>query len=189
MKTSRTIVVVFIMLIVCAALYRLIPGRPYGFAPQIAIALFGGAILKNKKWAFAIPLFSMFLSDLLFQGLYQAGMVDMQGFYEGQWINYLLLAGLAVLGMTMGKVNAIKIGAYSVGAPILYFILSNTAVWLGSGGFGRPMTGAGWMMTLTDGLPFLYNSVAATLFFSALLFGSFFLYRRNVEQKAITVQA
>ena len=77
-----------IILIVIAAVYRVIPGRPDGFAPQIAMALFGGAIIKDKKWAFALPLFSMFLSDLLYQALFSMHLSERQGFYQGQLTNY-----------------------------------------------------------------------------------------------------
>ena len=70
MKRNHAILTSFLLLVVAAALYRIVPGRPYGFAPQISMALFGGAVLKDKKWAFALPLVSLFLSDLLYQVLY-----------------------------------------------------------------------------------------------------------------------
>lgn len=40
-------------MIITSALYRVLPGRPYGFAPQIAIALFGGSLFaRQKQYAF-----------------------------------------------------------------------------------------------------------------------------------------
>ena len=40
-------------MIAITSVYRILPNRPYGFAPQIALALFGGAFfVQNKKWAF-----------------------------------------------------------------------------------------------------------------------------------------
>ena len=72
MKSSKSLIVTMIVLIVLAALYRVIPNRPLGFAPQIAIALFAGSMITDKKWAFALPVFSMFLSDLIYQGLFAA---------------------------------------------------------------------------------------------------------------------
>ena len=84
MKLNKNFLLVFILLIVVAALYRVIPGRPWGFAPHIAMALFGGAIIKDKRWAFALPVFSLFLSDLLYEILHANGLIDMQGFYLGQ---------------------------------------------------------------------------------------------------------
>ncbi|MFT4023021.1 MAG: hypothetical protein QM664_04450, partial [Flavihumibacter sp.] len=67
MKNNRSFLVSLVLLIIVAALYRIIPNRPWGFAPQIAMALFGGAVIKDRKWSFALPVFSMFLSDCLYE--------------------------------------------------------------------------------------------------------------------------
>ena len=48
MKLNKEIVIALIIMIVTSALYRVLPGRPFGFAPQIAIALFSGSLfVKN----------------------------------------------------------------------------------------------------------------------------------------------
>jgi hypothetical protein len=72
MKNRQSTLVIFIVLILVAALYRLMP-RPWGFAPQIAMALFGGAIITDKRLAFALPILSMFVSDLIYHLLYTYG--------------------------------------------------------------------------------------------------------------------
>jgi hypothetical protein len=103
MKINKTALYILLALVVVAALYRIIPGRPYGFAPQIAMALFGGAVIKDKKLAFALPLLSMVLSDALVELLYFAGISPMWGFYEGQLTNYVLFALLTVSGFFIKK--------------------------------------------------------------------------------------
>lgn len=90
MKASRSFLYIIGVFIIAAALYRIIPGRPYGFAPQIAMALFAGAIVRNKIAAFVIPVLSMLVSDALFELLHVAGISPMWGFYEGQVTNYVL---------------------------------------------------------------------------------------------------
>src|SRR3982074_2012130 len=105
MKSNKSLAWTLISLIVVAALYRIIPNRLPGFAPQYAMALFGGAVIKDKKWAFALPIFSMFLSDLLYQALYSGGLSSVPGFYEGQWQNYLLFAGITLLGFFMKRIT------------------------------------------------------------------------------------
>ena len=70
MKITKQLAGSFILLIVIASLYRIMPGRPYGFAPQIAMAIFGGAVIKDKKFAFLLPLLAMFVSVCLVQILY-----------------------------------------------------------------------------------------------------------------------
>ncbi|HTN06382.1 DUF6580 family putative transport protein [Agriterribacter sp.] len=179
MKISKNVLYIFLALIVVAALYRIVPGRPYGFAPQIAMALFGGALIKDRKMAFALPVLSMFLSDALFELLYYTGISPMWGFYEGQLTNYLLFALLTVIGFFIKKINVINIAAASFAAPTVYFLISNFMVWLsGTGGFQRPKTWDGLMMSFADGLPFYKNSVAGTLFFAGLFFGGYYLIRQ-----------
>jgi hypothetical protein len=97
MKLNKSLLLAFGLLVLSAALYRVWDGRPYGFAPQIAMAIFGGAVIKDKRWAFILPLLSMFISDALYHLLYVNGLSEIKGFYSGQWLNYLLFAGLTVL--------------------------------------------------------------------------------------------
>lgn len=170
MKQNK-ILVVFALLILSCALYRIVPGRPYGFAPQIAVALFGGAVLKDKKWAFALPLFSMLLSDALYEALYRMNLGNMPGFYEGQGINYLLLAGACFLGMGVRKASFRNVAIVSVAGPVLFFLLSNLATWLGHGGYNLPMTSEGLFQTYVLALPFFYMSLLSTILFSAVFFG------------------
>src|ERR1700750_1537290 len=145
MKLTKNVLLVFVVLIVAGALYRVIPGRPWGFAPHIAMALFGGAVIKDKKWAFALPIFSLFLSDLLYQVLYINGLTGTAGFYEGQWSNYLLFLLITCLGFTMRHINVGNTASCSFLAPPVYFLLSNFSVWMGGGGWQRPKTFQGLM--------------------------------------------
>ncbi|WP_153797356.1 DUF6580 family putative transport protein [Foetidibacter luteolus] len=181
MKITKSVVLALVLLVLVAALYRVFPGRPLGFAPQYAMAIFGGAVfIKNKKWAFVLPVLSMFLSDLLYQALYNAGLSSMQGFYEGQWQNYLMFAVLTTIGFLVRKINVPNVLAASLAAPTVYFILSNFVVWAGwqgTRGLNRPKTFNGLMMAYSDALPFYPGSLYGTLFFSTILFGGFYLIK------------
>ena len=178
MKNKKSILLTFLVLIVVAALYRVVPGRPFGFAPQIAMALFAGAVIKDRKFAFALPLFSMILSDIIYELLFVYGLSTMQGFYEGQFTNYILFTLLTAGGLLIRKINFINVFLASVAGPTVYFLISNFLVWLsGTGGYQRPKTFDGLMMCFADGVPFYKNSIWGTLFFSALLFGGYYLVR------------
>ena len=180
MNPSKNIIWSFLLLVIVAALYRIIPGRPFGFAPQWAMAVFAGAVIKDKKWAFIMPVLSMFVSDLLYQVLYLGGISNMPGFYEGQWQNYLLFTLLVLVGLAIKKLNVLQIGAASVIAPTLYFLVSNFLVWASNGairGLDRPKTFNGLLLCYTDGIPFYKMSILATLVFSTILFGSYILAR------------
>ncbi|MEN9684419.1 MAG: hypothetical protein RLZZ28_205 [Bacteroidota bacterium] len=190
MKINRQVILSLIIMVLVTALYRILPNRPMGFAPQIAIGLFSGALfVKDKKWAFLLPLVSMFLSDLLYQLLYINGLSPIYGFYDGQWINYLLFAGMTCFGFLV-KTNKVK-GMFfaAVSAPTAYFLVSNFLVWASdsSKGYGlnRPKTMQGLILCYNDAVPFYINSMMATIVFSALLFGTYYLIKNYPGKKIL----
>jgi hypothetical protein len=189
MKINKTLIWSLVLMTIVAAVYRVVPGRPFGFAPQWALALFGGAIIKDKKWAFAVPVISMLLSDLLYQGLYMAGLSSIQGFYGGQWINYLLFATVTVFGFMIKRLSVGNILAASLLAPTYFFIVSNFLTWVGVGDYVEyPKTWAGLMLCYEAALPFYYGSLAATVFFSGVLFGSWYFISRKETKTALAVK-
>ena len=180
MKINRSLVISLFLMVLVSALYRILPNRPMGFAPQIAIGLFSGALfVKNKKWAFALPLLSMLISDLLYQALYNAGVTNIQGFYDGQWLNYLLFAGMTAFGFLINTKKIGNVFIAALAAPTSYFLVSNFFVWASDRGFGlnRPKTFAGLLLCYDDALPFYTNSLVATVVFAAVLFGSYYFVK------------
>ncbi len=187
MKVSRQMIISFILLVVIASLYRIMPGRPFGFAPQIAMAIFGGAIIKDKRYAFLLPLLSMFISDALYEILYRNGIGNMRGFYEGQVTNYILFGLMVCFGFFIKGFNVTRIAAASIAAPTAYFLLSNSLIWFSNSpnaGLGRPKNFSGLLLTLNDGIPFYLWSVAATFIFSAIFFGCYYFLTRPSLQSA-----
>jgi|SRR4051812_1679285 len=185
MKLNKNLLVSLLLLTVVAALYRIVP-RPVNFAPQIAMALFAGAVIKDKVWAFAVPILSMLISDLLYQVLYMNGVTDIPGFYEGQWQNYILFAGMTTIGFFIKKIKVLNVLVASITAPTVFFIFSNFVVWAGwqgTRGLNRPKTFEGLLLCYNDALPFYLNSVYACMFFSALFFGTYVLLRKRKEQR------
>ena len=172
MRSNKNLLLTLLMMIVIAALYRVIPDRQPGFAPHWALALFGGAAIRDKRLAFALPVFSMFISDVIYHLLYINGMTDIPGFYSGQFTNYLLFAGVTLIGFLMKRITVINVVLYSFAVCTVFFLLSNFFVWNSGGGWGRPHTFAGMIQAYMDGLPFYGVSIAATLVFSAILFSA-----------------
>jgi hypothetical protein len=180
MKMNKNIIWSLIIMIVVASLYRVIPNRPYGFAPQLALAIFSGAIVKDKKFAFLLPLLSMFISDLLYQVLYLAGVTPIYGFYEGQWINYLLCVSVTVFGFFLKRIRVTNVFLVSLLGPTYFFLISNFLTWAGVGYYVEyPKTFEGLMQCYAAGLPFYKNSLIGTVVFSAILFGSWYLMNRK----------
>src|SRR5574343_489058 len=101
MRINRQTIGNLILLIIASALYRIIPDRPLGFAPQIAMALFAGSVISDRKSAFVIPLLSMLTSDIFYQILYVNGISNIPRFYDGQVINYAIFGIITSIGFNM----------------------------------------------------------------------------------------
>lgn len=173
MKISKYTWVSFLLLVVIAAVYRAIPDRPWGFAPQFAMGIFAGALVGNRKMAFALPLISLFISDVLYQVLHAYGFTEISGFYSGMIENYILIGSLTYIGFFINPNKVSSIAKGCLASPTLFFFASNSLTWLGNGGLQRPKTVAGFIQALIDGIPFYTNSLIATVVFSAILFGSY----------------
>ncbi|RYY40428.1 MAG: hypothetical protein EOO08_04650 [Chitinophagaceae bacterium] len=174
MKRNTSLLLSFGLMLLACSLFRVWEGRPFGFAPQIAMAVFCGAIFRDKKLAFLAPLASLILSDALYQLLFKNGNTNIYGFYEGQAVNYLLVIATTVFGFFIRKFNVLRIGAMALAAPTAYFLLSNFQVWMGGGGYSRPRTFGGLIQCFIDGLPFYGWSLVATVFFSLVFFGAWY---------------
>jgi hypothetical protein len=190
MKIEKSTIWAFVILLLTASLYRVWDSRPFGFAPQMAMAIFGGAVISNKKFAFILPLVSLLISDLLYQVLYINGITSIQGFYEGQVLIYVLFIALTFFGMLMKKINVKNILGFTVSGSVIFFLVSNFGVWIGGGGFKRPLTFDGLMLCYGDALAFYRdyglingfygNQLIGDLFFSFALFGGFYIVKSVV---------
>lgn len=170
-------------LILAAALSRLVP-HPYNMSPIAAMALFGGAVLTNRRAAIGVPLAALLVSDLCFQWFTQT-----PGFYGwGQVVDYSAFAAIALLGMTMPSRKASWVLGYSLISSILFFAVSNLGTWMFAGGVA-PYTHntQGLVNTYVLAIPFFGNTVAGDLLYNGLLFGAFGLIRHLVAKRSQVV--
>jgi len=179
-KQNTTSLIVAGILIVAAALSR-VWMYPHNFSPMIGMAVFAGAVIKDRRIAFAFPLLAMFLSDVLFEVFHIA-----PGFWGwGQLVGYGILALITVIAFSMKKINVLVVAGYSIGSSLLFFFLSNSAFFV----FDNPIYHtyapgfSGYIDCLIGGLPFLKTSIAADLVFSGVLFGSYYLVNNYVIGK------
>ncbi len=183
MKTQgRSLIIIATLLVVASAMSRLVL-YPYNFSPMIAMALFGGAVIKDKKYAIALPLFAMLLSDVLFEVLHIA-----VGFWGwGQLIGYGIMIGITFLGSFIRKINVVSVGATTLLSSLIFFFLSNSSVFFLEGNYNPTYASdfSGYINCLAAGLPFLKNSLIADLTFSAILFGAYYISMQNVKQVAL----
>lgn len=187
MKLNKTNLLIFFLLILVAALYRVWDSRPMGFAPQIAMALFAGSVSKDKRFAFLFPILSLFVSDLLYQFLYSQGLSTIKGFYSGQLINYLVIASVTIVGFFINKRNIGHIIFGSLAGAVYFFLMSNFTVWAGGSldinNQPYPRTFNGLLLCYTEALPFFKWSLISTLVFNGVFFGCYHLLGRTVLKK------
>ena len=82
-----------ISLIVFASFTRIFPHMP-NFTPIGAMALFGGAYLKNKYHAFLIPVLSLWISDVIINNFVLSYYNEFTWFYPGfiwQYASFILI--------------------------------------------------------------------------------------------------
>ena len=185
---KRNLLILFV-LIVAAALYRIWDTRPMGFAPQIAMALFAGAVSKDKRLAFLFPIVSLFISDLLYQVLYLQGLSTIKGFYSGQIANYILIASITIIGIFINKNKISHIFLGSIAGAVYFFLVSNFMVWIGGGldinnlPYERSINGL--LLCYTEALPFFKWSLLSTLLFNGVFFGSYYFLGKSLFRKEI----
>jgi hypothetical protein len=179
MKQRTTLVLVAIVMVIAAALSRL-AFYPLNFSPVIAMALFSGAVVKDKKLAFILPLFAMFLSDILFE---VTNIAD--GFWGwGQLVGYGIFALITIFGFSLKKISVLNVAAFSIASSLIFFLLSNSSVWVfDTNTYGRSFQG--FMTCLAAGIPFLKNNLAADLVYSAVFFGGYVLMERFAFKKSL----
>ena len=168
MTTNNARLVALLAAIVAAATLRLVP-HPPTFTPIGAMALFGGAYFGRQALAFAAPLGAMLLSDAIL------------GFHPYMWATYLSVILIALIGWAVARrLTPLRIGAGAIAGAILFFLLTNFSVWLGSSVY--PQTLSGLIACYVAAIPFFQNTVAGDLFYSGLLFGGFALLERAVPR-------
>jgi len=137
--------------------FRFLP-HPPNVSPLVAMALFGGGYFSNKKFALALPILILFLSDLIL------------GFYPGVLFVYSSFLLIGLLGTRLStRFEGLKILGASLGSSILFFIGSNLGVWWTSGMYSKSF--AGLIQCYTMAIPFFRSSLVSDLVFSFALFG------------------
>jgi hypothetical protein len=182
---SRFCALVFITL--AAALMRLLP-HPYNFTPVAVMALFGGAHFRDVRVAFAVPLLAMFASDLVLSfTVYDIGA------FRSMPVVYFAFALTVVVGRLLGtRSSALRVGSASVGAALLFYLITNFGVW--TRGTLYPMTWEGLVACYVAAIPFLRNAILGNCFYAIVLFGGFRVAQRRfaglrVDQNGLVGEA
>jgi hypothetical protein len=154
---------------------RLLPHAP-NVTPMAATALFAGVIFRSRLIALITPVAAMVLGDLVI-GTYDwrvAGVV------------YVSLALPAIAGMWGRSLRTTRLPLLLVplalASSVTFFVTTNFAVWSFGGMYADDL--AGLLHCYVAALPFLRNGVMGDLFWTAVLFGGWWLIARAAGARA-----
>ena len=162
--TMDLVLVVFLIGLGVAA--RLLP-HPPGFLPVAASGLFAARMLRMPALAVIVPVAAMGLSGF--------------GFAGDDWrvtlAVYAAIALPALAGMaTRAWRGALPVAATMVTCSLVFFAISNLAVWAFSGMY--PPTWQGLTACFVAALPFLDKTVLGDLVWTGVLFGGAWLVQQ-----------
>jgi hypothetical protein len=200
MLKPRVLTITAIVAVLAAS--RLVP-HPWNFTPVTAMALFGGCCFARTRWAFAIPLAALVLSDIVLES-------TRYGFTQAFWVLAPFGYGCFLLTVAMGwwvrrqtreggqtdpapqRLDApgpktglrfVYVGGASLVASVLFFLVTNFAFWLLGLWMPEPlypMSPVGLVTCYVAGLPFFGNALAGDLLYTLGVFGGFALLQHFV---------
>ena len=185
-KIDPRFTVVLLLMILAAAMR--IPNAaqitPWAnFTPIGAMGLFGGACFNGKWKAFAFPLLTLLVSDLIINIFIFKGRYGIM--YGGWYVIYSIFILIVFLGKWLIKQVSIKnILVASIVAALGHWLIADFMVWANSGTDLRtmlPLTKnlTGLLQCYAQGLPFMRNFLTSNLVYGALLFGGFQLAQQR----------
>jgi hypothetical protein len=158
----RTILI-FAMIVLAAAL-RLAP-HPWNFTPVGAIALFAGAMVRDRRLAFLFPVVVMLGTDLIV------------GFNKLSPLVYASFLLSVLIGRFLNqKRNLLRIGGATFLGALQFFLITNFGVWAFLNSY--PRSRAGLAACYLAGVPLFWNTLAGDAVYATLLFGAYFLAER-----------
>ncbi|MCX6763739.1 MAG: hypothetical protein NTZ97_03360 [Candidatus Moranbacteria bacterium] len=168
--TTKEKVIAVIILILVGISYRLFP-HPPNFAPVAAISLFSGFYFR--RYFIFIPVVIMLVSDIFI------------GFYDWKLMAVVYFSFILVcfIGILMRKNKSVlSLIGYSLTGSILFFLLTNFAVWFFASWY--PHNFQGLTECYLMAIPFFKNTIAGDLFYASVIFGCYEILAQPKEKLA-----
>jgi hypothetical protein len=164
-------------LILLAVISRLFP-VDYNLSPVLAIAIFGGYYLSDKRIAYLLPIGIMFMSDLALHFFSESLFGYYAGFHSSMPAVYAaFLIAVVVSRSLINKPSVGKIGLTTLSASVIFFLVTNFSSWIvGLNPLTMtpyPKTLSGLLLCYEMALPFFRHTLISTVAFSAVMFGSY----------------
>lgn len=162
--------------IIVGVVLRLLP-HPPNFSPIAAVALFG-AVYLSRKTAFLLPIAAMIVSDV-FLGFYEPTVM------AAVYISFLLCV---IVGLWIKKHKSfLGVVSGSVLAGVLFFLITNLAVWLFTAWYAKTL--AGLVECYTLALPFFRNTLLGDIFYTGVFFGTYEIIKAVVKKRIASARA
>lgn len=177
-KETLSNITLIAALIFLTTLCRLLTNQMaiYNFTAIGAGALFAGVVLKDKKYAYIVPLAALILSDVFFQLF-----TDIPGFYGGEMLFvYGGFVLITFMGTRIRKPKAGNIFLASIASGLVFYLMSNLGTFLFRDMY--PHTLSGLLACYWAAVPFyknelfgsfFLNTIMGNVFYTALLFGAY----------------
>lgn len=161
------VIACFILFAACA---RILP-HAWNFTPVGAMALFGGAKLRNPWAGFLFPLAALFFGDLI------VGFHRFSGFYGVIPVVYLSFCLSVMIGRLSRNHQSVPgISAATLLGAIQFFLVTNFAMWALFDIYAKSR--AGLLSCYAVGIPFFWNTLASDSLYALILFGGFAVVER-----------
>ena len=156
MSTTKKTLLMILYYSGILALSRLIP-HPPNFTPIIAMAVFMPYMIRDVYVAMLIPLMAMFISDL-YLGMHSSMF----------WVYGSIMLCTLLSASTLKQKSLKHLASVSVGSSVMFYVITNFAVWLTSTMY--PKTLEGLVMCYTMAIPFFQNTFVCTILYVSVLF-------------------
>ncbi len=155
-------------------------------SPVAALALLAGCVFSRRTIAVAVPLLIMLVSDLKFGSYDVLTMLAVYGcltvpVLAGPWLRKQIQSQRRMISVI------ITAGASGITCSVIFFIITNFAVWLSSSMY--PASLDGFVQCYSQAIPFFRHTLMGDLSFSILFLGSYAVALQWVlrhEEKVVT---
>jgi hypothetical protein len=173
--SKNLILPAILALVVIGFMGRMLPHIPNA-TPITAIA-FASSIYLGKRWSLLLPILVLLLSDLII------------GFYDWKIMlsvygSFALIGCLSWVGRKYG--GALPILLTVTGSSLLFFLVTNAAVWAFSPWYEKSISGLLYSYEL--GIPFFRNMLMGDIVYSFLLLGAFEFVRVGIKPRSQKVK-
>jgi hypothetical protein len=153
-------------IIALASALRIAP-HPWNFTPVGAMALFSGAVIRDRRFAFFFPLLALFLGDIFI------------GFHKLMPVVYASFLVSVAIGFWLRDRRTVgRIAVATLLGAVQFFLVTNFGFW--AFGISYPRNSAGLLACYAAGIPFFWNTLAGDAAYVILFFGGFALAERTL---------